>query len=88
MAAEAAILGTPAVFMHTARLGYMLELEERFGLLWNTASQQVAEQRAMEIVADLPAAAAAWAQKRAAMLEAKMDVGAWMVEQVRGAVGG
>ncbi len=88
MAAEAAILGTPAVFMHTARLGYMLELEERFGLLWNTASQQVAEQRAMEIVADLPAAAAAWAQKRAAMLEAKMDLGAWMVEQVRGAVGG
>ena len=86
MAAEAAILGTPAVFMHTARLGYMLELEERFGLLWNTASQQVAEDRAVEIVGDLPGSAREWAKRRAAMLDAKIDVGAWMLQQVRDGV--
>ena len=87
MAAEAAILGTPAVFMHTARLGYMLELEERFGLLWNTASQKVAEDRAFEVVGDLDGSSAEWAKRRAAMLEAKIDVGAWLLQTVRGAVG-
>lgn len=86
MAAEAAILGTPAVFMHTARLGYMLELEERFGLLWNTASQKVAEDRAFEVVADLGGFERRWADKRAAMLEAKLDVGAWMLDHVRSAL--
>ncbi len=88
MAAEAAILGTPAVFMHTARLGYMLELEERFGLLWNTASQQVAEDKAKQIIDDLPGAAQQWADKRQRMLDAKLDVGAWMVDHVRAALEG
>ena len=83
MAAEAAVLGTPAVFVHTARLGYMLELEERFGLLWNTPSQRVAEERAAEITGDLEAARATWAWRRSTMLDERIDVGAWMVEQVR-----
>jgi uncharacterized protein len=83
MAAEAAVLGTPAVFVHTAQLGYMLELEERFGLLWNTPSQQVAEERASEIVTDLDAARATWAERRAAMLRERIDVGEWMVHKVR-----
>lgn len=88
MAAEAAILGTPAVFVHTARLGYMLELEERWGLLWNTPSQDRAEALASEVLDDLGAAASAWADKRAAMLAESIDVGAFLVEQVKGALAG
>ena len=86
MAAEAAILGTPAVFMHTARLGYMLELEDRYSLLWNTASQKVAEDRAFEVLDDLDAAAATWAERRQVMLDSKLDVGEWMLEHVRAAL--
>ena len=82
MAAEAAVLGTPAVFVHTARLGYMLELQERYGLLWNTASQEVAEHQAFDLVADPAATAAEWADRRARMLVERIDVGDWMVGQV------
>lgn len=82
MAAEAAELGTPAVFVHTARLGYMLELEERFGLLWNTPSQARAQGIASELLDDLAATRERFASLRERMLRERIDVGAWMVEQV------
>jgi len=87
MAAEAAVLGTPAVFVHTARLGYMLELEEKFQLLWNTDSQS----RAVEIVSscleDLDSTRATFQSRRTAMLEERIDVGAWLIAQVRNELG-
>lgn len=87
MAAEAAILGTPSVFVHTARLGYMVELEERYGLLWNTPLQSRATELASGVLDDLDAAASDWTRKRAKMLEERIDVGAWLVSQVQEAVG-
>jgi len=84
MGAEAAILGTPAVFVHTARLGYMLELEDRWSLLWNTSSQAEAERYSDEVRADLDSTRAAWAERRAEMLKHRIDVGAWMVDEVKG----
>jgi hypothetical protein len=83
MGAEAALLGTPAVFVHTARLGYMLELEDRWKLLWNTSSQDEAERHANEVLEDLEATRSLWAERRASMLEHRIDVGAWMVDEVR-----
>ncbi|ELY64782.1 DUF354 domain-containing protein [Natronococcus jeotgali] len=35
MAAEAAVLGTPAVYVNSLSLGYMRELEEEYGLVFN-----------------------------------------------------
>lgn len=35
MAAESAILGTPAIYVNTLRMGYTDELEARYGLLYN-----------------------------------------------------
>ena len=87
MAAEAAVLGTPAVFVHTARLGYMLELEERFELLWNTPRQERAEELVHELLDDLDATRELFARRRAALLEAKIDVSAWLIDQVEAAVG-
>ena len=87
MGAEAAILGTPAVFVHTARLGYMQELEDRWSLLWNTSSQADAERHAHGVLDDLAATRALWAGRRAEMLKSRIDVGAWMVDEVRGFVG-
>ena len=86
MAAEAAILGTPAVFVHTARLGYMLELEERYGLLWNTPFQDKATEFAGGVLDDLEEAAETWEAKRTAMLTERIDVGEWLVQQVKAAV--
>jgi len=82
MAAEAAVLGTPAIFVHTARLGYMQELEERYSLLWNTPDQGRAEQLLEDLLADRSATAALYEQRRRAMLEERIDVGSWLVDQV------
>lgn len=84
MAAEAAELGTPAIFVHTARLGYMLELEERFQLLWNTPSQTVAQRLAGELLADLPGTRRTFTERREHMLRERIDVGEWMIDEVRG----
>ncbi len=86
MAAEAAELGTPAIFVHTAQLGYMLELEHRFQLLWNTPSQTIAQRHAAELLADLPATRRTFAERRERMLRERIDVGEWMVQQVREAL--
>jgi len=86
MAAEAAILGTPAVFVHTARLGYMLELEERYQLQWNTPRQDDAKRYAESILDDLDGASKEWERKRGVMLSERIDVGAWLVDQVREAL--
>jgi len=82
MAAEAAVLGTPAIFVHSAKLGYMQELESRYSLLWNTPDQERAEQLANELLADRSATAELFRVRRAAMLEERIDVGSWLIEQV------
>ena len=87
MAAEAAVLGTPAVFVHTARLGYLLELEEKFQLLWNTDSQSRAVEIVTSCLEDIDATRALFQSRRSLMLEERIDVGAWLIEQVRSELG-
>jgi predicted glycosyltransferase len=82
MAAEAAVLGTPAIFVHTARLGYMQELEDRYSLLWNTPEQERAEHLIDELLADRSATSALFSERRSAMLKERIDVGSWLIEQV------
>jgi len=77
-AVEAAVLGTPAVFVHTARLGYMLELERRYGLLYCRRDQRSAMRIALELMEDLPFTAARWARRRQRMLDESVDVTAWL----------
>ena len=86
MAAEAAVLGTPAVFVHSAKLGYMLELEERYSLLWNTPDQRRAEEITLELLADRRATEHRFEALRDAMLQERIDVGAWLIEEVRAAL--
>jgi len=86
MAAEAAVLGTPAVFVHTARLGYMLELQETFQLLWNTDSEDEARTIIEGCLEDLDATRETFAARRQAMLEQRIDVGGWLIDEVRSAL--
>lgn len=76
-AAEAAVLGTPAVFVHTARLGYMLELERRHDLLFNRPRQADAEELCAGWARDPGATRERFAARRAAMLAEKLDVAAF-----------
>lgn len=81
-AVEAAVLGTPAVFVHTARLGYMLELERRFGLLYCRRDQRSAMRIALELMEDPSFTAARWARRRQRMLDDSVDVTAWLRDTV------
>jgi hypothetical protein len=78
MAAEAAVLGVPAVYVSPFRLGYTTELEQRYGLLRTV------------VPGDLPAALGALeqslalptrerARRRDRLLADKIDTTAWMV---------
>jgi hypothetical protein len=60
-----------------------MELEDRWKLLWNTASQDDAERYSNEVLDDLDATRITWAARRAEMLKHRIDVGAWMVDEVR-----
>ncbi|MDP7112600.1 MAG: DUF354 domain-containing protein [Myxococcota bacterium] len=86
-AAEAAVLGTPAVFVHTARLGYMDELENRFGLLYRRTRQDEALRLSLDLLADPAQTAATWARRRQRLLESSVDVTDWLTATVADVVG-
>ena len=82
-AVEAALLGTPAVFVHTARLGYVEELEQRFGLLFTRTSQDRALGLALDLTEDPDHTAQVWARRRRRMLDTSVDVTSWLLSTLR-----
>lgn len=80
MSSEAAVLGTPAVFVSTARLGVLLDLEHRFGLLANVTP--VDSSAAIAAASRLLTAAESGSieQARQRLLAETVDVTSWMVE--------
>jgi len=82
MASEAAVLGTPAIFMLTYRgtLYYLKELEEKYGLLFNFRHDQ--EEKCLSLVKwllKLKNLKNAWAVKRDTMLVDKTDVAEYFI---------
>lgn len=77
MACEAAILGTPSIYINTLRLGYLDELEEKFGLVYNFSDpingQNQALEKALELL-EVDTLKEKWQEKRKRMLEGKIDV--------------
>tara|TARA_Y100001968_G_scaffold177003_1_gene162151 strand:+ start:17596 stop:18621 length:1026 start_codon:yes stop_codon:yes gene_type:complete len=86
MAAEAAVLGTPAIFVHSARLGYMLDLEEEFSLLWNMNGEQQARPAIEACLRDLEVTRKSFERRREAMLAERIDVGQFLIREVHGAL--
>ncbi len=80
MASEAAVLGTPAVYLDDVGRGYTTEQEREFGMVSNFTEspedQDASLRRGREL---LEAGKSALASKRAAMLKAKIDVTAFMI---------
>lgn len=86
MAAEAAVLGTPAVYVSSRRLGYLDELERTYGLVTNVDGPDRHE-RALERATSILEAAdqTEWPVRRALMLEDKVDTTDVIVREITAA---
>lgn len=80
MATEAAILGTPSIYLSSIKnkLGTMDELCDKYGLVHCYDSDEEALTKAVELVRT-PGAKAEWKKKRDKLLGEKIDVTAFMV---------
>lgn len=81
MASEAAVLGTPSVFVNSLTLGYLAELEDKYRLVHCFTEEDAAFHHIEETFSH-PDMKHAWAEKRRRMLEDKIDVAAWMVDLI------
>jgi predicted glycosyltransferase len=79
-ATEAAVLGTPSVFISSlvGTMGNFIELENTYGLLYSFISEDEALVRALEILKN-PVSKGKWRIKREKMLRDKIDITAFMV---------
>lgn len=81
MASESAVLGTPAIFVSTRRLGYLDELEKRYGLVFNFSGkdrQRNAFLKSISILNNYDRMK--WINLRKRMLSDKIDVTDYMIE--------
>ncbi len=77
MAAECAMLGTPAIFLSTSRRGYIDELQARYEMVYSfndpRTGQAEALDKARALLAD-PDTATRWQARRQRMLAELIDV--------------
>jgi len=79
MASEAAVLGTPAIFVSTLTMGYIYEQEHRYGLLKRVEySKDLIP--AVKVLLDQNNLKQVWREKSQAMLKDKCDVTNWVVD--------
>ena len=81
MASEAAMVGTPAVYINTLKLGYLEEQESKYGLVYNFSDAKTAAEKTVEI-AETNDLKGKWLKTRDNMLKDKVDVTSWMIEYV------
>ncbi|GKZ16343.1 hypothetical protein BG842_01360 [Haladaptatus sp. W1] len=72
MAAESAVLGTPAIYVNTLTMGYTDELDERYELLFNY-QQEDRHARALEQAVSILEGDADWQERRQRLLDDKVD---------------
>ena len=82
MATEAALLGTPVIrsnkFVGPNDMGNFIELEKRFGLMFNIRDPGEAVQKALELV-QVERLKKEWAKRRKKLLEEKIDITSFMI---------
>ncbi|MDN7025665.1 DUF354 domain-containing protein [Methanoculleus sp. FWC-SCC1] len=82
MTTEAAVLGTPAIrcnsFVGSNDMGNFIELEQKYGLIYNYSDEHIALSKATELLQQ-PKIKEAWVQKRDNLLKDKIDVTAFLV---------
>ncbi len=83
-AAEAAMMGTPAIYVSSLSggLGYVSDLEQKYGLLYNFKDQEPALKKAVELL-NTPHLKEEWAARRDIFLKDKLNATGfllWFVE--------
>ena len=79
MASEAAVLGVPSIYVNTLRLGYLNELENKYGLVHNFSNPKKAIEKVKELLGNKNLKKE-WQKKRQKMLHDKIDVTKWMID--------
>lgn len=85
MASEAAILGTPAIYVNTLRLGYLDEEEKEYQLVYNFSNPKIAQEQAFNKAVELledDNLKDKWKKKREKLLSEKIDVTKFMTELI------
>jgi hypothetical protein len=88
MATEAAVLGTPALYVSTLTTGYIEELIEEYGLVFRYGDedrQERALSKAVSILDDYEAEV--WTDRQERLLDDKVDTTRVILEQVRDVAG-
>lgn len=80
MASEAAVLGTPSIFISSlaGTMGNLVEIEETYNLLYSFTDGNIAMDRVIKIL-QIPASKENWRIKRVRLHEDKIDMTAFMV---------
>lgn len=81
MASEAAILGVPSLYVSNTERGYLNELEEKYGLVFNISDRDVALHKAIDLLNNQNTSVV-WRQKRELMLSEKIDVTQYIVRTI------
>jgi predicted glycosyltransferase len=81
MATEAALLGTPSIFVNTLAAGNWVELEQRYDLMYSFQSGPPAIAKVAELL-NQPSLRAEWSQKRLRLLADKIDVTEYLVKEI------
>jgi predicted glycosyltransferase len=81
MATESAILGTPSIYVSSlvGTMGNFIELEEKYGLIFNYDNPDKVISKAVEVIKN-PNLKNEWRKKRMKLLDDKIDVTAFMVK--------
>jgi predicted glycosyltransferase len=83
MATESAILGTPSIYVSSlvGTMGNFIELEQKYGLIFNYNDPDKAMNKAMELI-QKPDIKKEWKKKREKLLTDKIDVTAFVVKLI------
>ena len=84
MASECAILGTPAIYVNSLRLGY-IDDEEKYGLVFNYSNSKRDQKKAIEkarVLLQNPNLKKEWQEKKQSLLSDKIDVTKFMIDLI------
>jgi len=85
MTSEAAVLGTPAIFLNDNGLGYTDEEEQKYGLVYNYTESPLEQERAIEKAIELlkyPNLELEFKLKRKKLLSDKIDTTQFMIQVI------
>jgi predicted glycosyltransferase len=83
VAAEAALLGVPAVLVNTMSWGSINRLRDHYQLVFQTHSVKEGLKIASELLRD-PKTPTLWRQRRAELLQQEIDLTEWMIRKIEG----